>query len=48
MATQHVLGLEKRQLAEMAAELDCTQRKFQLVDSLVDAMLLEEDIYLFI
>jgi len=43
VATQHVLGLEKRQLAEMAAELDCTQRKFQLVDSLVDTMLLEED-----
>ncbi|ODM15768.1 hypothetical protein SI65_09002 [Aspergillus cristatus] len=43
VATQHVLGLEKRQLAEMAAELDRTQRKFQLVDSLVDTMLLEED-----
>ncbi|EYE91979.1 uncharacterized protein EURHEDRAFT_415982 [Aspergillus ruber CBS 135680] len=27
----------------MAAELDRTQRKFQLVDSLVDTMLLEED-----
>lgn len=43
VATQHVLGLEKRQLAQMAAELDRTQRKFQLVDSLVDTMLLEED-----
>jgi len=34
---------KKKQLAEMAAELDRTQRKFQLVDSLVDTMLLEED-----
>ena len=43
VATYQELELEKKQLAEMAAELDCTQRKFHLVDSLVDVMLLEED-----
>lgn len=43
MDTQRNLELEKKQLAEMAAELDRTQRKFHLVDSLVDVMLLQED-----
>lgn len=43
MGSQRNLKLEKRQLAEMAAELDCTQRKVHLVDSLVDVMLLQED-----
>ena len=43
MDTQRNLELEKRQLAEMAVELDRTQRKFHLVDSLVDVMLLQED-----
>ncbi|KAA8642587.1 hypothetical protein EYZ11_006934 [Aspergillus tanneri] len=42
-ATQQSLGLERQQLEEMAAELDRTQRKFHLVDSLVDTMLLQED-----
>ena len=37
MDTQLNLELEKKQLAEMAAELDRTQRKFHLVDSLVDS-----------
>ena len=37
MDTQRNLELEKSQLAEMAAELDRTQRKFHLVDSLVDS-----------
>ena len=37
MDTQRNLELEKKQLAEMAAELDRTQRKFHLVDSLVDS-----------
>lgn len=43
MGNQRNLKLEKRQLAEMAAELDRTQRKVHLVDSLVDVMLLQED-----
>ena len=37
------MELGRRQLADMAAELDHTQRKFHLVDSLVDVMLLQED-----
>lgn len=41
--TQRKLELDKRLLAEMAAELDRTQRKFHLVDNLVDEMLLQED-----
>lgn len=43
MDTQRNLELEKRQLAEMADELGRTQRKFHLVDSLVDVTLLQED-----
>lgn len=42
-STQQALELGRRQLADMAAELDHTQRKFHLVDSLVDVMLLQED-----
>ncbi|KAH2066968.1 hypothetical protein KXW21_005077 [Aspergillus fumigatus] len=45
-ATERDLHLERERLEDTAAELDRTQRKFQLVDSLVDAMLLEEDSYL--
>jgi hypothetical protein len=45
-ATEGELRLERERLEDTAAELDRTQRKFQLVDSLVDAMLLEEDSYL--
>ncbi|KAL4929403.1 uncharacterized protein BDV17DRAFT_261769 [Aspergillus undulatus] len=42
-ATQRALSLEKALAEDIAAELDRTQRKFYLVDQLVDAMLLEED-----
>jgi hypothetical protein len=35
--------LQEKQSQELAAELDRTQRKFHLVDSLVDSMLLQED-----
>ncbi|KAL2866174.1 uncharacterized protein BJX67DRAFT_372815 [Aspergillus lucknowensis] len=42
-AIQRALSLEKATAEEMAAELDRTQRKFHLVDMLVDTMLLEED-----
>ncbi|KAJ9386292.1 hypothetical protein DTO063F5_3806 [Paecilomyces variotii] len=40
---EQYISLQEKQSAELAAELDCTQRKFHLVDSLVDSMLLQED-----
>ncbi|GKZ58809.1 hypothetical protein AnigIFM49718_004647 [Aspergillus niger] len=45
-ATEQALGLERERSEEMAAELDRTLRKFHLVDTLVDTMLLQEDIQL--
>ncbi|KAB8254285.1 hypothetical protein BDV32DRAFT_155379 [Aspergillus pseudonomiae] len=42
-AAQTTLEVKEHQLKEMALELDRTQRKFHLVDTLVDTMLLEED-----
>ncbi|KAL1885226.1 hypothetical protein Plec18167_001883 [Paecilomyces lecythidis] len=40
---EQYISMQEKQSAELAAELDCTQRKFHLVDSLVDSMLLQED-----
>jgi hypothetical protein len=45
-ATQQSLLVEKAMAEDMAAELDRTQRKFHLIDRLVDTMLLEEDSHL--
>lgn len=42
-AAQRNLEVKEQQLKEMDLELDRTQRKFHLVDTLVDTMLLEED-----
>lgn len=44
--TEGKLQLERERLEDTAAELDRTQRKFQLIDILVDAMLWEEDSHL--
>lgn len=41
--TQRSLQIQREQLEEANAELDRTQRKFHLVDALVDTMLLQED-----
>ena len=43
LAAKEALEDEKMQSRKTEAELDLTQRKLQLVDSLVDTMLLEED-----
>jgi hypothetical protein len=43
ITAQQTLELERRRCQQIAIELDRTQRKFHLVDSLVDTMLLEED-----
>ncbi|KAH8424206.1 uncharacterized protein LDX57_001963 [Aspergillus melleus] len=42
-AAQRTLVVKDLQLKEIALELDRTQRRFHLVDTLVDTMLLEED-----
>jgi hypothetical protein len=43
LAAEDSLLITRQQCQELAAELDHTQRKFQLVDSIVDVALLEED-----
>ncbi|PYH75996.1 hypothetical protein BO82DRAFT_348034 [Aspergillus uvarum CBS 121591] len=40
---ERMLDIEKRQCHDLTLELDRTQRKFHLIDSIVDTMLLEED-----
>ena len=42
-ASQDELILEKEQVANLAIKLKCTQNRFYLVNSLVDAQLLEEE-----
>ncbi|KAF7594879.1 hypothetical protein BBP40_007913 [Aspergillus hancockii] len=43
LEAQQALQVERKRLEDMAIELERTQRKFHLVDSLVDSMLLQED-----
>ncbi|UDD65001.1 hypothetical protein AFCA_012196 [Aspergillus flavus] len=42
-ALQHTLDVERKRLEDMALQLEWTQKKFFLVDNLVDFMLLQED-----
>ncbi|KAE8156473.1 hypothetical protein BDV40DRAFT_306042 [Aspergillus tamarii] len=42
-ALQQTLDVERKRLEDMALQLEWTQKKFFLVDNLVDSMLLQED-----